>query len=143
MSVAALAGRIHPRAVAGWLMARELDPQLRAALMATLIQRRPAVFISCAALLMMSAAAAWLVAEPWAYAWLALDLLLLGYRLHLSFLYDRGGDGPTEGHCQVVASMFLVFMLFGLGCAISIASGNDSWSEKMSVLVCGSTRLRW
>jgi diguanylate cyclase (GGDEF)-like protein len=121
MSLAARAGSTW-HGLTGWLTSRELDPHLRAALMDTLIQRRPAVFISCAAILLMSASAAWLVAAPWAIAWLGADILLLGYRLRLSFRHDKG-NGPIGGHGAVLATMFIVFILFGLGCATAIASG--------------------
>jgi diguanylate cyclase (GGDEF)-like protein len=107
-----------------WLTsASEIEPQLRDALVATLIQRRPAVYISCIAILIMSASAVWLTMAPWAFAWLALDLVLLGGRIFLSFHYDRGGEGPTEGRGIIVGLMFLVFLLFGAGCAFSIAYG--------------------
>ncbi|MDO9490163.1 MAG: hypothetical protein Q7J32_17460, partial [Sphingomonadaceae bacterium] len=48
-------------------------PQVRDRLLTTLIQRRPAVYISCAAMLIMSAAAALILGTGWAWAWLAAD----------------------------------------------------------------------
>ncbi|MDB5720370.1 MAG: hypothetical protein JWP15_988 [Alphaproteobacteria bacterium] len=124
MTVVRLAGAARFARIANWLTwAPDLEPQTRDALISTLIQRRPAVFISCVAIMMMSASAAWLVAAPWALAWFGLDLVLVAYRLFLSFRHDRGGDDPIEGRGAVVGSMFLVFMVFGLGCALSIAIG--------------------
>jgi len=100
MRLARLAGD-----VAGWLTERELAPEIRAELMASLIQRRPAVYIASAAILLMSAAAAWLLVSPLAIAWFAIDVILLAWRLILSFRYDRDAAAPVEGRAAVATGI--------------------------------------
>jgi diguanylate cyclase (GGDEF)-like protein len=147
------AARQTTRRIADWLTSGEaVEPHVRDALISTLIQRRPAVYFSCLAILIMSASAAWLLPARWTWSWLALDLLLIGYRLYLSLRYDRGarsGEGksaegrtgeaksaearsgsedaaaPIERRGTVVALMFVVFIQFGVGCALSIALGPE------------------
>lgn len=97
---------------------------VREDMVATVIQRRPAVYISCASVMIMSIAAAWLTGQGWAVAWLAFDTLLIGYRLYLSFRYDDGIHNPRERRGAVVGSMFVLFIVFGIGCSLCIARGS-------------------
>ncbi|WP_058755688.1 GGDEF domain-containing protein [Sphingomonas endophytica] len=92
-------------------------------LIATVIQRRPAVYISCATIMIMSVTAALITRRPWAFGWLAIDALLISYRLYLSFRHDNGRDEPVEGRAAVVGSMFVLFVIFGLGCSLCIVNG--------------------
>ncbi len=109
---------------AGWLLApAEHHREVRNELIATIIQRRPAVYISCAAVMIMSLSAALIAREAWAVAWLAVNSVLIGYRLYLSFRYDDGINDPREKRGAVLASMFALFLLFGLGCAACILTG--------------------
>lgn len=117
-----IVARLSP--VINWLLApasRHLE--VRHELIATVIQRRPAVYISCTALTMMSLAAALITREAWAISWFAIDSLLIGYRLYLSWRHDDGVNEPREKNGVVLATMFLLFILFGLGSAMSIATG--------------------
>lgn len=112
-------------------------PQVRDRLLTTLIQRRPAVYISCAAMLIMSAAAALILGTGWAWAWLAADAALIAYRLYLSFRYDDGVRPPVEGREAVVGSSFLLFLIFGLGCAACISTANPTLTLMAVVSVMG------
>ncbi|MDB5672614.1 MAG: hypothetical protein JWO25_3573 [Alphaproteobacteria bacterium] len=111
------------RAVGDWLTERARDPELRDEMIASLIQRRPSVFISSVAIMAMSVAAAFAIGAPWTLAWLTADLVLLAGRLHLSFRYDRGGQGPSEGRGAVVMLTYLILIIFGAGCSALIATG--------------------
>lgn len=112
-------------------------PQIRDRLLTTLIQRRPAVYISCAAMLIMSVAAALILRTGWAYAWLAADAALIVYRLYLSFRYDDGIRPPVEGREAVVGSSFVLFLIFGLGCAACISTANPTLTLMAVVSVMG------
>jgi diguanylate cyclase (GGDEF)-like protein len=122
--------------IGGWLTSGA-SPRVRDRLLTTLIQRRPAVYISCAALLLMSVAAALITHSSWAYAWLAADLLLIGFRLYLSFRYDDGVRPPVERREAVVASSFLMFVIFGIGCGASISTGEPTLTLMAVVSVMG------
>lgn len=100
------------------------SPETRDRLLTTLIQRRPAVYISCAAFLLMGISGAVLVPAAWTYASLAAGLALNGHRLYLSFRYDDGVRPPTEGREAVVVSSFAMFLVFGAGCAAAVATGH-------------------
>ena len=122
---------------ADWLTsAGEIEPQVREELISGLIQRRPAVYFSCVAILIMSGSAAWLIAAPWTFAWFGLDLSLLAARLYLSFRYDRG-DGPREKRGLVVTVMFGVFMTFGAGGAVCFALGPPVLMAMASISIMG------
>ncbi len=112
-------------------------PQVRDRLLTTLIQRRPAVYISCAAMLIMSVVAALMLRTAWAYAWLAADAVLIAYRLYLSFRYDDGVRPPTEGREAVVGSSFVLFLIFGMGCAACMATANPTLTLMAVVSVMG------
>ena len=115
---------LMPPEVLGWLFAPVVrHPEIRDELIATVVQRRPAVFISCAAVMIMSISAAILTGSAWAFGWFAADFALISYRLYLSFRYDDGSAEPIRGRAEVVASMFTLFIVFGLGCSICIISG--------------------
>lgn len=110
--------------VARWLIFPLADhSEVRNELIATVIQRRPAVFISCAAVMIMSLSAALLTEQRWAITWLAIDAALISYRLYLSFRYDDGVCNPVEGRGAVVGLMFALFIIFGVGCSLSILGG--------------------
>ncbi|QNE32493.1 diguanylate cyclase [Sphingomonas sp. NBWT7] len=116
-------GLMRPK-VLGWLFAPVArHPEIRDELIGTVVQRRPAVFISCAAVMIMSISAAILTGSAWALGWFAADFALISYRLYLSFRYDDGSAEPIRGRAEVVASMFTLFIVFGLGCSICIISG--------------------
>lgn len=110
--------------VIGWLTG-PIAPRCDARddLLATVVQRRPAVYISCATIMIMSVSAALLTGKPWAATWLAFDTLLIAYRLYLSFRYDDGVNIPTQGRAAVVGSMFVLFIVFGVGCSLCILDG--------------------
>ena len=113
-----------PAPMMRWLFApAEQHSEVRDELIATVIQRRPALYIACAAIMIMSLAAALLTRTAWASAWLGIDAVLIGYRLFLSFRYDTGREDPSEGRGAVVVSMFVLFLVFGVGCAASILKG--------------------
>lgn len=113
-----------PSGILSWLFAPVAHrPEIRAALMATVIQHRPAVFISCAAVMIMSVSSALLTGKAWAVAWLFSDTALIAYRLHLSFRYDDGVRDSAGQRGAVIASMLALFIIFGLGCSLCIASG--------------------
>ena len=122
--------------VATWLTGGA-SPQVRDRLLTTLIQRRPAVYISCAAMLIMSVAAALMLGTTWAYAWLAADATLIAYRLYLSFRYDDGVRPPTEGREAVVASSFVLFVIFGVGCAACMWTANPTLTLMAVISVMG------
>lgn len=122
--------------VARWLTGGA-SPQVRDRLLTTLIQRRPAVYISCAAMLIMSIAASLILQVSWAYAWLAVDALLIAQRLCLSFRYDDGVRPPTEKREAVVASSFVLFITFGLGCAACITTANPTLTLMAVISVLG------
>jgi len=112
-------------------------PQIRDRLLTTLIQRRPAVYISCAAMLIMSVAAALILRTGWAYAWFAADAALIVYRLYLSFRHDDGVRPPVEGREAVVGSSFVLFLIFGVGCAACISTANPTLTLMAVVSVMG------
>ena len=110
--------------VVRWLTASLADdPDVRDDMLATVIQRRPAVYISCASVMIMSVSAALLTEHVWATGWLAIDAILIAYRLHLSFRHDDGVHSPRRGRGAVVGSMFMLFIVFGIGCSLCIADG--------------------
>ncbi len=112
-------------------------PDVRDDMIATVIQRRPAVYISCASVMIMSIAAALLTHQVWAATWLLFDTALIGYRLYLSFRYDDGIHSPTERRGAVVGSMFLLFMVFGIGCSLCIARGSPALMLMAMISVLG------
>jgi diguanylate cyclase (GGDEF)-like protein len=125
MSLSPLAGgsRILSRAAQWWTAPLADHLAIRDKLIATVIQRRPAVFISCAAVMIMSLSAALLTKQPWAIGWLGVDAGLISYRLYLSFRYDDGIHNPVKGRGAVIGSMLALFVIFGLGCSLSIMRG--------------------
>ncbi len=123
-------------AVARWLTGGA-SPKVRDRLLTTLVQRRPAVYISCAALLIMSVATAIITRSGWAFTWLAVDAVLIAYRLYLSFRYDDGVRPPTEGREAVVGSSFVMFVIFGLGCAACISTADPTLTLMAVISVLG------
>ena len=116
-------GGFAARIVAWLFSAIVAHPEVRDELIDTAIQRRPAVYFACVTVMVMSATAALVTREAWAFAWLAIDFALVSYRLYLSFRYDDGVNRPERRRGAVIASMFALFIIFGLGCALSIALG--------------------
>ncbi|SFR80251.1 GGDEF domain-containing protein [Sphingomonas jatrophae] len=106
------------------LIASDQPDEIRAQLLQTVLQRRPALILSSTAIGLMSLSAALLLRNPWAIGWLALDLLLIGYRLFLSIRYEPADAPAPEWEVRRVMGLSLaIFGLLGIGAFFCFRSG--------------------
>lgn len=100
------------------------DAALRADLVDTMMLRPVGVLTASLGFLMTSAAACWYARTGWAYAWLAMDLLLLAGRVVPAWIAWRTSTRVPYRIARLILLLAsLMFMTFGIGCAFSFATG--------------------
>lgn len=100
------------------------DSDLRRDLLDTMMLRPVGVLTASLCMMLMSAAALWMTRAPWAGAWLLLDIVVSAVRLAAAIQATRSGRRVGERTAYVIlATAWIMFTVFGIGCAVSFKTG--------------------